>query len=49
MADRQVPILGAQGNWRGGDLANNTVQIVCVAHESNCDLYQSDVQPFGGW
>ena len=35
LADRQVPILSAQGSWRGGDLANkiNTVQIVCVAPE----------------
>ena len=46
LADRQVPIL-AQGSWRR--LANNTVQIVCVAPESNSDLYQFDVQPFGGW
>ena len=50
LANRRVPILSAQGSWRGGDLANkiNTVQIVCVAPESNCDLYQADVMSLGG-
>ena len=43
LADRQVPVLSAQGSWRGGALANYTVQIVCVAPESNCDLFQTDV------
>ena len=45
LADRRVPILSAQGSWRGGDLAN---KIVCVAPESNCDLYQADVMSLGG-
>ena len=39
----QVPILSVQGSLRGGDFANYTVQIVYIAPESNCDLFQTDV------
>jgi hypothetical protein len=47
LADRQVPYVSAQGSWRGGDLASkiNTAEIVCFAHESNCDVYEADVLP----
>ena len=44
LADRQVRVL-VRSSWRGGggDVANDTVQMVCVAPESNSVLFQTDV------
>ena len=50
LADRQVPYLSATGSWRGTYLANkiNTVRIICIPSDSNCDLHQADVLSLNG-
>jgi hypothetical protein len=50
LTDPRLSYLSAKGSWRGANLANevNTVEIICMDAERNCDLYQADVLSLNG-
>ncbi|MGJ5222060.1 hypothetical protein ACQR1Q_34925 [Bradyrhizobium oligotrophicum] len=45
LGDAQQSYLSVTGSWRGDTLTNaiNTVEILCIAADKNCDLHQADL------